>query len=342
MEHFDVGKALGVVWPRVEKRGLFKNDDLVLTLKEKKESFSGYEAALVKTLFFSGDTTSTARIKQHYKKNGFNPVLLIRGPLEKKKRDIGPVGGASKVSWRPSVILMLAGIALVAAGCLFGPLNIVGGIATASAVLILCVAGYVPATDYRRRVANLRVRSLDFVPQILLIFAVPLIAQRLLLGPLTIAGLVLLSLAAIRAILSAAMTRDGGERLENRRRLAAAREYFARELRSPNPALEDAWYPYLLAFGLGPNADGWFRSFGGSFSGNSDSTSSSSSSSSPTSTSSASGWTGGGGAFGGAGASGAWGAAAAGMASGVAAPSSSGSGGGGGGGSSGGGGGGGW
>ncbi|MGQ0560873.1 MAG: hypothetical protein ACT443_03250 [Gemmatimonadota bacterium] len=36
-----------------------------------------------------------------------------------------------------------------------------------------------------------------------------------------------------------------------RRTLAAARAYFVEQLDQKRPALEDAWFPYLLAFGLG-------------------------------------------------------------------------------------------
>jgi len=127
-----------------------------------------------------------------------------------------------------------------------------------------------------------------------------------------------------------------------RRRLVHARDYLKRQLGRPDPQLEDTWLPYLLAFGLSPQVEGWEQRWGvaardaagaGFLAGSAIAASSSSSSSA---------WTGGGGTFGGAGASSAWTSAAAGMASGVAAPSSSGSGGGGGGGSSGGGGGGGW
>lgn len=102
--------------------------------------------------------------------------------------------------------------------------------------------------------------------------------------------------------------------------------------------LEDSWYPYLLAYGLGPEVDRWFRAFGGI--GQSHLRTSSFGSSGSQST----GFTCGGGTFGGAGASASWGAAISSIAGGVPTPGSSGSGGGGGGGGggSGGGGGGGW
>ena len=49
------------------------------------------------------------------------------------------------------------------------------------------------------------------------------------------------------------------ESLRRRRQFLAARNYFRRELRKPSPRLDDAWIPYLLAFGLGPDVDRWFK-----------------------------------------------------------------------------------
>jgi uncharacterized membrane protein YgcG len=186
--------------------------------------------------------------------------------------------------------------------------------------------------------------ALEFGPAILLILVVPailLVASRFSVW--TLSGLVLISLAATRSLFNLAKCRDAGDRLTNRQRLAAAREYFARELRRQNPALDDAWFPYLLAFGLGANVDRWFHSFGGESLSGAPASSPARASTGGGASRSTGGFTGGGGAFGGAGSSGTWAVAAAGIASGVPSPSSSGSGGGGGGGgSSGGGGGGGW
>ena len=120
-----------------------------------------------------------------------------------------------------------------------------------------------------------------------------------------LAGLVLISLSAVRSILNLAKSRDGGERLQNRRRLMAARNYFVQELRKPKPTLEDDWFPYVLAFGLGANADRWFRSFGGDSSSRTTFDSGSGSTWGSTS-SSGSRWTGFAGGAGGAGGERAW------------------------------------
>ena len=233
------------------------------------------------------------------------------------------------------MLIAVTGVALLVLGGTLGSVNIVGGLVAGALVLALYVPGLAGAIDYRRRLSNLGVSSVEFVPMILLILAVPAILLVRMTGfrfhGLMLGGIVLLSLAAVRSLLNLAKSRDGGKRLENRRRLTAARNYFARELSKPNPALDDAWFPYVLAFGLGKDADRWFRSFAGesarisSPSTTSSSTTFDSSSGSRSGSSGGSGWTGfGGGASGGAGATGAWAVAATTMASGVASPSSSG------------------
>jgi uncharacterized membrane protein YgcG len=168
-------------------------------------------------------------------------------------------------------------------------------------------------------------------------------------GVAVLAGLTALALAIVNVVLNAARSRESRERIAMRQRLCAARDWFRRELQREQPRLRDDWYPYLIAFGLGPHVDRWFRAFGGSAVGSTTSSHGSGSfGSSSGSSSSGSSWTGmgGGGGFSGGGSSGSWAAAAGVMAAGVSRPSSGssggGGGGGGGGGSSGGGGGGGW
>ena len=321
-----------------------ENKELILTLKRDRQTFSDYEQALVNSLFIDGDTTSTDKIKKHYAKIGFDPVAKIRKSVERQARAFGKQGNAPKADWKPTMLVAATGIIfLIVAGFLL-PINILGSAVTAGAVFFFYIFGVFGALDYRRRVTNLRFASLAFVlPMALLTIVVLLtLVVPFHFGVVMYAGAVLIAVAAIRSLFNIARSRDAGDRLENRRRLAAAREYFVRELQRPNPSLDDAWFPYVLAFGLGANVDRWFRSFGGRTTNSQWGTASHGGASSGSSSSSTSSWTGGGGSFGGAGASGTWAVAAAGIASGVASPSSGGSGGGGGGGSSGGGGGGGW
>jgi uncharacterized membrane protein YgcG len=209
------------------------------------------------------------------------------------------------------------------------------------------------AVAWRNRVHNLGTAALGLVIPILLLAAALLrilLTGETLAGFLVLAGITALALGCLTSVLNQARSRESAERIALRRRLALARDWFEEQLGRRDPALDDAWFPYLIAFGLGKHMDKWFRAFGpadamaaGHATSHNWSTGSSSGSGH-----SGGGWTGfgGGAGFSGGGASASWVAAAGTMAAGVSAPSSSGSsgggGGGGGGGSSGGGGGGGW
>jgi hypothetical protein len=160
-------------------------------------------------------------------------------------------------------------------------------------------------------------------------------------GPFLIAAVFLLTVYWF--VLRGARTKQSGEKMLLRARIAAARGWFARQLRKPEPTLRDEWTPYLLALGLGRNVDRWFASFGAvsAFAASSAAARSSPSATSHPSMSASSSagpsvntWSGGGGAFGGAGATGSWALAATSLGSGSSAPMQVSSGGSSGGGSS--------
>lgn len=337
----------GKLLTRIEKGGFLKRDELHLTLLVPREGLQGYEATLVKSLFFDGETTSTARIRERYKKTGLDPVAKIRGPVSKLASRLGK-GKAKRRVKRERMLpaLIVLGIAIALLLCTgFQPAhNVVAAAVGSGAVIVLLIIGLISASDFGGRVANLKLHSVKVAfPMLLLVAGVvaflAAVAALVPLGIPVLLGVPLLAVAAVMVVLSAARAADPPDRLELRRRLAAAREWFKRELRSPHPQLDDRWFPYLLAFGLGGHVDRWFRAFGTDALSNSVSARGSFSSA-PTAT--GGGWTGGGGAFGGAGATGSWASAAGSLAAGVSRPGSSGGSSGSSGGSSGGGGGGGW
>lgn len=348
----------GKLKSRVESSGWkrFPVHVLHLTLLVDRDTIKGYERPLVDKLFAYGETqTDTNKLRKRYASTGFDPAGALQKPLRNaldahpesgRKLELGPL-------WR--VPLALALVAFV--------LFILGGVTRiedAGAALAACAMSapvYLFASTqayfWRSRVASPMLHALRFlVPLAGLAGAVIwlLVTGRFALGPFALSGLVFVVLAQFASVCSIARARYTPERMLFRKRLASARAYFARELDQPTPKLEDAWYPYLLAFGLGKEVDRWFRAF--SAEGTTGAASASvistqrSGSSGPSSADGSWGGFSGGGAFAGGGATVAFGAAVGAMSASVSAPSSSGSSGGGSssssGGSSGGGGGGGW
>jgi uncharacterized membrane protein YgcG len=322
----------------------FKKDVLRLELLVDRDTLSGYEAELVQAFFRSGETTTDSdRIRERYSSTGFDPASQIRDTLERKAASLARGSGKQpKYLWVPTALLFLAGIAILVTACVKRPHETW----IAASGFGFGLVGYLVATAFACGYHRLITRPfLRCIPFLAISGALAVALDQLFLqgeGPgsaLLLTGLTLYLLSLIISVFNRARTMDDRERVSLRRDLAAARRFMKRELSRSVPRLDDAWYPYLIALGLGGSMDRWFRAYGGA------SAASGSSFSAGGSGSGSASWSGGGGTFGGAGASASWAAAAGSLAAGVAKPGSSGSGssgGGGGGGSSGGGGGGGW
>ncbi len=323
---------------------------LVLKRLVPLAQFSSYDHELVKKLFFgASDETDTDRVRAHYRSSGFDPAGVIK-PFFQQKLDALPDFGdkSDKPSmWPPALLFLLGLAAVILAAAAFHQIDPGNAVATVIGHLILWGVAAGCAYAYQRRVDRHLVLSPLFLWAPLLLLYLAWLGYRdpSPAVPWRVAGVFLMRLAIVITVFLLIQTRSGPKRIARRKALIAARRYFRRELGRTEPRLSDAWFPYVVAFGLTSDADRWFRAHGaasrssssGWSGGGSGSGSGSSSSSSPSS------WTGGGGSFGGAGASASWAAAAGALSAGVASPSSGGSGGGGGGGgSSGGGGGGGW
>jgi hypothetical protein len=317
-----------------------KPGTLELRLLVDRGALSGYEAELVGKLFVDGDTTDTEKVRAHYKDTGFDPTTVVSEPLS---REVDRVLGSRPVRWQrewklPFALTTIAVLLLLAGGILRSyawPAVLLGGL------------GVVLAWGWALAIATAVARSVSSLAwklggMLLVLLAASsghawLALSGLPVGAPVLVGLGAMLTAAWASALSSARGRDRGAALHWRRRLAAIREAFRRELVRPNPALRDAWFPWIVALGLGPRVERWARAFAVALPGSGLESAAGIAGGSGTS-GGGSGWSGGGGSFGGAGASSSWAAAAGAMSSGVASPSSSG----GGGGSSGGGGGGGW
>jgi uncharacterized membrane protein YgcG len=268
---------------------------------------------------------------------------------------LAPSGSRRKRQGERFATLALVAIAIV--------LVVVAGVTTRGDgfVALLAIAVSLPAygiamlaaSDLRTRVRNAWFSGtlvIGIIIAFVMAFTLLLLSNRVYAFSLpALAGLTVWLIALINSICNRARLALTPERVALRRRLAAAREYFREELRKPSPAFSDSVYPYLLAFGLGPHVDKWFKAFSGTANATrvasgsaigSTSIGSSSSGNSPFS------GFGGGGGFSGGGGGASFGAAIGSIASSVPSPSSSSSSGGSSssssGGSSGGGGGGGW
>jgi hypothetical protein len=344
---------------RTKGKGWLKVDVLHLDITTSRERFTDYESELLDRLFVPGSrSTSTEKLRERYERTGFDPAFTIRRGVLSALDTLSFAGSAEPVAGRARHVALVA-VPALAAGALATSRSAFDA-TTCAVALGVAVAGTLVAGNqamvWRDRVIRPLPHTLRFlVPLAALAWALLQLAHddaaRIGLASMACASLLLLS--AVVFTFETARSRQSPERMAFRKQLAAARLWFRAQLAQPSPQLEDAWYPYLLAFGLNRHVNRWFKRFGAaevaSRTSRTDFGRSASSGVGGMSggSSTGSGWSGfgGGGGFGGAGATVAFGAAVASFSSGVSAPSSS-SGSGGGssssGGSSGGGGGGGW
>ncbi len=281
---------------------------LYLTLLVPRSSLSGYEQELVDGLFIDGDETDTKKVKKYYrsKRKTFDPISKIREPLKKQvKAMTSPAKNPLEMIWLPTLIAFCISFFLLFGDFFFHQFErsqefiLGGGLFAAWIISVVAAARY--AADAVRVKSKAR---WVWAGAILIVFICSLALLVVPLSSLLALGSAFLCAAAVNNILNTGKTRDSREGVKLRRYLASARKYFQEELKKENPKLEDDWFPWLIAFGLGPKVDTWFRQYGhyvsstmGSYSG----------------TGSGSGFTGGGGQFGGGGATGAWSMAAGSM-----------------------------
>ena len=305
---------------------------LHMRLNIPRQHFTGYERRLIDGLFIAGDSTDTRTIRKHYRnsKTSFNPASELAEPLGRQVEQLtrdrkNPLA----YNWMPPFLLAVLSFFLLLANGFLHRTELTVQVTGLVLFTISWICGGVTAWIYRNRSTGRTARILFFSLFAMLPAAGIALLASLQFSTLGLTGFFVLAMAVITTIFNLAMARDDREGVLLCQQLTSARRFFQRELAKEQPDLEDAWFPYLMAFGLGDRVDAWFRQFGstGPLSGPAGSSGSGSA-----------GFTGGGGLFGGGGASGAWMAAAQSVAAGAASSSSSG----GGGGSSGGGGGGGW
>lgn len=316
--------------------------DFELELLVSRNSLSGYERELIKLLFFKGPRTSSQAIQKHYARSGFYPASSLRQPLSDSLGSmLGPGKYGAPIGSRvfPMVALGMFTF-MIALGCsvlytseVNGSVGVAAGSALAGAAFY--ALGIQLAVRVYGNVAGPR-GPWRWHGAWFALWTALVIVLFVGMAPSGLVAVLILffGLAVARCMLWVSSSPENAAGIALRKRLVAARRYLVAELEKPEPQLDDAWFPYLVALGLSPHVDQWLRGFGGdaarsrpSSSSESDHASSNDGWSSSSERSSAPGrWTGGGGSFGGAGASGSWLSAAESLTAGVARPSSSSSG----------------
>ena len=346
---------------RMESEGKLKSDakkeEMKLHLLVDRSTLAGYERRLVDKLFFDNrTTTSPTAIKSHYKKQGLQPAEEISKELGVRVDALLGPHGTSKIVGLTVLVLTIAGLVMGFLDWREGRGSTWGTPVLGVVALIVLAIAWNRGALFRMNIHWGMPRFWWMLTPALIVLLATATYLWFWVGPGDVETSIMLSralatltAAIVLATVAGGRTRRAREAIAMRKKLAAGREFFLRELSKPDPALRDEWMPWLLAFGLAKNVDDWSaRQQPAEVSSSHSRIGTSSGWSHPSS--SGSGFGGfSGGRSGGAGATASWAAAAGDFASNVApaGSTSSSSGGGGGsssssGGSSGGGGGGGW
>lgn len=236
---------------------------LSLSLEVPREQLSGYERELVEALFLPGRIeTDTERVHARYAKTGFDPAAVIRDALlDAVHRQWPLVEHTNSVMGMAALALGVLGFgALVLmgfAGALRGDVFLRFGLP----VLMLCIVAGIAAGRWRTRALRSRGAALTcavaiigslvwYHHQFVAEYMVPVGTMEWLVWSAFYFAIVTIAVANARSV-------DSAERMRLRQRLTVARDWFARELTRPAPALQSSWTPYLLALGLGQRIDRW-------------------------------------------------------------------------------------
>src|SRR5262249_40130049 len=127
-------------------------NSMALSLKVHRDKLNGHERALIDGLFFGGRTeTSTKEVRRHYKSTGFNPASVIKPQLDNQVKTALPPGDKRGRHWT-SVVLYVAGLALLAVSSYVEPVLIGGAVAIAMIALFLVAILQIPGWLFRSRI----------------------------------------------------------------------------------------------------------------------------------------------------------------------------------------------
>ena len=305
---------------------------MTLRLKADRSALEGHERTLVDALFFDGRReTSTKDVRAHYRRTGFDPVAAIRPELESRVRVLLEAGDPPRLFGALAVVWFLACAALFWTAWYRGetgaflPLLIgIGGLGVA-AIARGAGVSFRSRMDWGRGAAFLCLLPALTVAAATAAFLWLYVRKGVVdLSPLALMAVVGLALWVIYNAIKVLQSRTSRTAVAVRKNLTAGRGFFSAKLQQPHAALRDEWYPWLLALGLGKQADDWSARRVSTTDADRRDRSSGYSSSGHGEVASGDGWSGfGGGRSGGGGAGAAWSVAAAGMAAPVEAPHTS-------------------
>jgi hypothetical protein len=236
-----------------------------LRLKVDRSALTGHERTLVDALFFDNRTeTDTELVKAHYKGQGFNPAAAIRPELEAAAEALMSSRGNPPRAFRLETLLVfLGGVGVLMVAWIGEGIPPAVPIAIVVMLVVAC-AGWIAGALFRSHMHWGRKAALAcLIPAVVLAVGLPSFlwfltgTGTLALSPMALLGLSMIGAALIMSAVNALKSRRHPQAIALRKRLAAGREFLESQVPLDTPALRDEWFPWVLAFGLGPSVDRW-------------------------------------------------------------------------------------
>ncbi len=186
----------------------------------------------------------------------FPPVC----PLDKKLTAM--LKNPSESRWLISVLLFVVAFFVLLAQFFVHQEEMVTSFIGSFMGLICVAVGCGNAIQYRKRSDRLgwRIVLLYLFP--VLAFSLFIVFTLIGVSPLLSIDIFLMASCAIYSSFLCGKCRDSLDGVRLSKELTTARAFFKQELKKQHPAIRDEWFPYLLAFGLGPQVDKWTKGFG--------------------------------------------------------------------------------
>ncbi|HET7711190.1 MAG TPA: DUF2207 domain-containing protein, partial [Thermoanaerobaculia bacterium] len=242
----------GKISTRVEQSKILRRNVLHLKLEAPRSSLPGYELSLVKKLFFKDrDETDTDSIRKHYKSTGFSPAATIESGVRSQLARLPDWNKQpERVKWKKAWRLPTATGVLLLVAAFFGDTNTGIAIFFLFFGLIPLVPALVAAHSAASSLSPVRVLAplLFLVLPAWIVIGYARHGSEMTIHPITLVAISMWTLTALKITLDLMRIRETAAKIDARKRFAAARRWFARELRSPQPRLKDEWFPYVIAF----------------------------------------------------------------------------------------------
>ena len=225
-----------------------------MRLRVRRDQLTKFERLVIDDLIPKGNEIDSRELQEMHASRDFDPMAKAQEWVYALARESRSLRKTSRASRAFSFALFLTGFVLVIADAIRR--NPHPAVMLSPWVVAVLTAVW-PSQSVWRRTRKSRYGGLLLLIPMVVMFALIVLLHTSIAEPLGAAGsigIVLACLGAYHAMVADA-AKSGGNAVARIVDLAAAEEWFRRELRAAQPRTRREWQPYLAAFGLRDEID---------------------------------------------------------------------------------------